>query len=245
MIPDTSTVCRVSVLCFSLVVATALGGCSSSKSTSDGGTGGSGTGGTNTGTGGTGTGGAGTAGTNGSGADAAIEGPRMDGGTTLTVTSGAFAEGETIPAANTCAGANGSPTIAWTQVPVGALSFAVLLTDLSISTIHWVIWDIKATTHALPADLLLTPALTMPADVAGAMQAHHVPFFGTTDNGYRGPCPSGALHNYQFEVHALDVAMLPGVTAASTPPDVRVQILAHSLGFGDLVGMSTASRAGQ
>lgn len=240
MTQDTSTVSRVSVLYLTLVVAAAFGACSSSKSSGNTGTGGGG--GVAAGTGGAG----GLAGTGGGGvADAGVDGSSTDGGATMMVTSTAFAEGETIPSVNTCAGANMSPPIAWMQVPANLMSFAVLLTDLANSTIHWVIWDIPAATRALPAGLPLTPMLTMPAAVAGAMQAHHIPFFGTADNGYRGPCPSGALHNYQFEVHALDVATLPGVTSASTPPDVRTQILAHSLGFGDLVGMSTASMAGQ
>jgi hypothetical protein len=262
-----STLSRISALCLAVVVVGgAFGACSSSKSSSDGGTGGSGTGGSTTGTGGsttgtggstagtggstTGTGGAGggsggvvgTGGAGGSVVDAAVDGSSSG---TMTVTSTAFAAGETVPTANTCAGANTSPPIAWAQVPTTALSFAVLLTDLSNATIHWVIWDVPATTRALPAGLPLTPTLTTPVEVAGAKQAHHIPFFGTADNGYRGPCPGGALHNYQFEVHALDVATLPTVTNASTPPDVHTQILAHSLAFGDLVGTSTAAMSGQ
>jgi Raf kinase inhibitor-like YbhB/YbcL family protein len=135
-----------------------------------------------------------------------------------------------------------SPPLSWTAGPSGTMSYAVLLTDQTIDTIHWVIWDIAGATHALPAALARDAALTTPP---GAKQAHYVTFFGTADNGYRGPCPSGNLHDYQFEVHALDVATLPIVTTASTPVDVKAQLLAHSLAHGDLVGTSTASMAGQ
>ncbi len=213
----TRTASHHSLLIFALIL-TASEACSSSTSTN--GTGGSASGGSS-GTGGGGTGGA---------------------QATMTITSTVFNEGDTIPATNTCAGANMSPPLAWTAGPAGTMSYAVLLTDLANSVIHWVIWDIPAATHALPAALALDPSLPSPA---GAKQAHHVPFFGTADNGYRGPCPSGALHNYQFEVHALGVATLSGVTTTSTPPDVKTQVTANSLAHADLTGASTATMVGQ
>jgi Raf kinase inhibitor-like YbhB/YbcL family protein len=223
---------RPSALILALALA-ASGACSSSNATNQDaapGTGGRGTGGSFGDGGSPGSGGAG----GGGGAQSA-----------LTVTSTAFNEGETIPAENTCAGVNTSPPLSWTAGPSGTLSYAVLLTDLANSVIHWVIWDIPAAPRTLPAALPNGASLTAPAGVAGAKQAHHVPFFQAADNGYRGPCPSGALHNYQFEVHALDVATLPTVTTSSTPPDVKTQVTAHSLAHGDLTGMSTATMAGQ
>jgi Raf kinase inhibitor-like YbhB/YbcL family protein len=122
------------------------------------------------------------------------------------------------------------------------MSYAVFLTDLNNATIHWVIWDLPAATRMLPAGLPNTATLTTP--VTG-MQAHHVPFFGTADSGYRGPCPNGMLHTYQFEVVALDVATLPTLTTTSTPIDVHGQTNMHALAHGDLTGMSSAAAAGQ
>jgi Raf kinase inhibitor-like YbhB/YbcL family protein len=212
---------RFSVLTFALAVAAvgAWEGCSSSSATNDAAAGTGGAGGSAPGTGGTG-----------------------GGAAALTLTSSAFTEGQTIPAENTCAGINTLPPLSWTAGPAATGSYAVVLTDLANMTIHWLIWDIPTATHALPAALPNTATLTNPA---GAKQAHHIPFFGMTDNGYRGPCPSGAQHTYQFEVHALDVATLPTVTTTSTPPEVKVQITAHSLAHGDLSGISTASPRGQ
>jgi Raf kinase inhibitor-like YbhB/YbcL family protein len=224
---------RRSVVAFTLALA-ASGGCSSSNSSSNDAASASGGSGGSPGSGGSlGTGGGVGSGTGGGGGA---------GQTALTVTSTAFNEGESIPAENTCAGANMSPPLTWTAGPSGTMSYSVVLTDLTNSTIHWLIWDLPAAPRTLPAALAHDPALTAPA---GAKQVHHVPFFGTADNGYRGPCPSGALHTYQFEVHALDVATLPTVTTASTPPDVKAQLTAHSLAHGDLTGTSTASMAGQ
>src|SRR5678815_5838839 len=60
---------------------------------------------------------------------------------TMSLTSTAFTEGGAIPTASTCKGANTSPALAWTGAPSGTQSFAVVLTDLSLTPplVHWVI----------------------------------------------------------------------------------------------------------
>ena len=164
---------RFSVLTCALAMAAAgaLEGCSSSSAKSDAAVGTGGAGGSATGTGGAGGSATGTGGAGGGGA------------TTLTLTSTAFTEGQTIPAENTCAGINTSPPLSWTAGPAATLSYAVVLTDLANMTIHWLIWDIPAAPpHALMAALPNTATLTNPA---GAKQAHHIPFFMNNDNGYR------------------------------------------------------------
>lgn len=55
-----------------------------------------------------------------------------------------------------------------------------------------------------------------------------------------GPCPSGILHNYEFSVHALDVATLPGVTTTSSRVQVDPVITTHRLAKGLLNGQSNA-----
>ena len=89
---------------------------------------------------------------------------------TLTLTSPAFVAGGAIPAANTCSGVNTSPQLTWTGAPSGTLSFAVVLTDLSLTPhlVHWVIYDIPAGATGLPADVENAYA---PANVPGAHQA--------------------------------------------------------------------------
>jgi hypothetical protein len=69
----------------------------------------------------------------GNGQDGAVPGNSM------TLTSPAFSEGGTIPTVNTCKGANTSPMLTWTGTPSGTQSFAVVLTDQTISMAHWVI----------------------------------------------------------------------------------------------------------
>jgi Raf kinase inhibitor-like YbhB/YbcL family protein len=155
----------------------------------------------------------------------------------MSLTSTALAEGGMFAAANTCAGANTSPPLTWTAGPTGTMSYAVTLTDLDIDAVHWVIWDIPATTLALPADLPGDTTLTTPVM---AMQVHKAEFFGA-GGAYRGPCPSGATHTYQFQVNAIGTATLAGVTTASTTEAVRTAVQAASLAHGDLFGTSNAS----
>jgi phosphatidylethanolamine-binding protein (PEBP) family uncharacterized protein len=101
------------------------------------------------------------------------------------------------PKDNTSFGTNVSPEMSWTPGPSGTQSYAIVLKDLSINTVHWAIWDIPASTTMLPAML---PKMSPLTDPAGAKQ---VSFSGP---GYYG---SGACkHVYEHRVYALNVAML-------------------------------------
>jgi Raf kinase inhibitor-like YbhB/YbcL family protein len=161
----------------------------------------------------------------------------VDGAATMTLTSSALTEGGMFPVANTCAGVNTSPPLAWSGAPAGTASYAVMLSDLNNAAAHWVIWDIPAATTSLPADLPGDTTLTTPVS---AMQLHKVAFF-MAGGAYRGPCPGGSVHTYQFEVNALPTATLAGVTAASTTEDIRTLIRAASHAHGDLSGTSNAA----
>jgi Raf kinase inhibitor-like YbhB/YbcL family protein len=168
------------------------------------------------------------------------DGSAADSPSSIALTSSAFAEGDTIPDPNTCAGANTSPDLTWTAGPAGTMSYAVVLTDLSTSNpilVHWVIWDIPAATHALPAALPTANTLTTPV---AAKQVHFM-YAPAGMGGYFGPCPSGATHMYQFQVHAIDSATLPDATTAWTTADVKAAVLAHALAHGTLDGMSNAT----
>jgi Raf kinase inhibitor-like YbhB/YbcL family protein len=160
-----------------------------------------------------------------------------DGPMSMTLTSAALPAGTAFPAVHTCAGANTSPPLMWTAGPTGTMSYAVSLTDLSINAVHWVIWDLPMGTTALPAALPGDTTLTTPVM---AKQLHKVEFFGA-GGAYRGPCPSGNNHIYQFEVNAIPTAALAGVTATSTVEQVKAAVQAASLAHGDLLGTSNAS----
>ncbi|APR81773.1 Hypothetical protein A7982_07122 [Minicystis rosea] len=191
---------------------------SSGSTTASSGTGGAGTGGS-IGTGGGGMGG--MMGTGGGGGAAAF-----------ALTSAGFTEGSAIPVKFACAGPNVSPPLAWPAGPGGTQSYAVVLTDKSNNLIHWVIWDIPGSVHALPENVQKTATPSAPA---GAKQ---VKSYDNTTVGYLGPCPPNQ-HTYEFAVYALDVATLPNVTTASTRTDVFTEIKNHDLASAKLTGTYT------
>jgi Raf kinase inhibitor-like YbhB/YbcL family protein len=157
----------------------------------------------------------------------------------MTLTSSALTEGTAFSSTNTCAGVNTSPPLTWTAGPAGTMSYAITLTDLSINAVHWVVWDLPTGTTSLPANLPGNTTLTTP--VTG-MQLHRLAFFGA-GGAYRGPCPNGNNHTYQFEVNAVNTATLGGITATTTTDQIRALIQAASLGHGDLTGTSDARMA--
>jgi Raf kinase inhibitor-like YbhB/YbcL family protein len=159
----------------------------------------------------------------------------------IIVTSPSFMQGQTIPDMFTCAGVDTSPEIDWTAGPPGTLSYALVVSDTTATAnIHWVVWDIPTTTLSLPADLPGDPVLTTPVS-AKQVDLRTNPEAATTMNGYFGPCPRGSLHGYEFAVHAMNVATLPGVTTMSTSAAVKTAVIANTLAEGVLDGTSSAN----
>lgn len=109
--------------------------------------------------------------------------------TTMELTSGSFGEGEPIPPQHTCDGADTSPPLAWSGVPDGTDSFALIVDDPDArGFVHWVLTGIPGDVRELPegeGDSIGTPG---PND------------FGRT--GWGGPCPPGE-HRYVFTLYAL------------------------------------------
>ncbi len=143
----------------------------------------------------------------------------------FALTSAMLTDAGNFPAANTCDGANTAPAFAWVNPPANTLSFALVLTDTSITLTHAVTYDIPATATALPAALAKIYA---PADPAGT---HQAPSISNTP-GYSGPCPpqGQAAHVYEFTLYALDVATLPGTDMTTSRDTLTPLIAQHMLG---------------
>ncbi|HEU0032712.1 MAG TPA: YbhB/YbcL family Raf kinase inhibitor-like protein [Kofleriaceae bacterium] len=165
------------------------------------------------------------------GSDAAADGPDIDAPPTgFTLTSPAFNNGGSIPGEQTCTGAGTSPQLDWTNPPANAMSYAVVLTDLTNTAIHWVIWDIPGTATGLPANV---ENAFQPANVAGAKQAASF----NNIRGYVGPCPPPPEeHMYQFAVFAIDVATLPGTSMNTTQVQALQAINMHRISSATLTG---------
>lgn len=126
----------------------------------------------------------------------------------IKLTSAVFAEGGAIPAEYTCDGRDMSPPLAWSGVPAGAKTLALVADDPDAprgTWVHWVLYDLAAGVRELAAG---QPATEMLAD--GAKQGRND--FGRA--GYGGPCPPSGTHRYYFKLYALDaeLALPPGAT---------------------------------
>ena len=132
-----------------------------------------------------------------------------------------------------CTGKNISPQLKWTNAPKNTKSFALTVYDPDAPTgsgwWHWVMYNIPATTTALPA---------------GAGNGRNAPrgsVQGQTDfgtKGYGGPCPppGDRPHHYHFTVFALKVDRLdlPGNATAAM---VGYNLNANKLGTARVTGL--------
>lgn len=161
------------------------------------------------------------AGCNGEGDTTGEESPVS--GDLLTLTSPAFAEGESIPIRYTCDGAEVPPPLTWKDVPAGVASYALIMDDPDApgrTWVHWVLYNIPPGVRELP-DGEQTTVGDQGENSWG-------------DTGYGGPCPPSGEHRYFFKLYALDseVALEPGAEKETLLRAVEGHVLAQ----GQLMG---------
>lgn len=150
-------------------------------------------------------------------------------GPTLQLSSTSFQADTDLPAKFTCDGQDVSPALAWGNPPAETRSFAVIADDPDAPTktvVHWVLYDVPASTRSLPEGL--------PKDAAlpdGSRQ-------GRNDHGsvgYSGPCPPpGPTHHYFFKIYALDSAIELKPDAGKE--DLERAMEGHILAQSQLIG---------
>lgn len=154
----------------------------------------------------------------------------------LTLTSPAFAEGKVIPVRHACHGRDLSPELAWSGVPAGTLSLALVMDDPDAVPVagfvwdHWIIFNLPADSTGLAEGV---PAGDELED--GSRQGEN----SSRRNRYNGPCPpSGQTHGYVFSLYALDIVLdlPPGATKA----ELLESLAGHVLAEARLVGMYTS-----
>lgn len=121
----------------------------------------------------------------------------------MRISSSAFPHNGAIPPKYTCDGEDVSPPLAWSEVPPGAKSLALVIEDPDapdpsapkMTWVHWVLYN-------------LPPACAGLAEGARALPAGTLE--GLNDwqrSGYGGPCPPAGRHRYFHRLYALDVAL--------------------------------------
>lgn len=144
----------------------------------------------------------------------------------FAIKSGAFKDGELIPAKFTCDGEDISPMLEIKNAPKDTKSFALILEDPDAAPIwsHWVLWNIGPGTQYIDEG-------TLPQN---AMQ-------GTTSSGsmrYGGPCPpkGDEPHHYTFRLYALD-AEIENIPPGASKNKLFEAIDGHIIGTAELTGL--------
>ncbi|MEN8177486.1 MAG: YbhB/YbcL family Raf kinase inhibitor-like protein [Pseudomonadota bacterium] len=150
----------------------------------------------------------------------------------LTLTSIAFDNGDSIPGKYTCEGEDLSPPLSWTDVPDSAQSLVLIVDDPDapdpnapkMTWVHWVLYNIPSNFTSLPEDI-------KPAELpAGAVE-------GLNDwkrIGYGGPCPPIGCHRYFHKLYALDT-VLDGLDTP-TKAEVEAAMRGHVIAQAELLG---------
>jgi Raf kinase inhibitor-like YbhB/YbcL family protein len=181
-----------------------------------------------------------------------------DGEGRMELTSTAFSDGDSLPAANiynavvpgttwnvcSATGAMGgdqSPPLAWKHAPQSTRSFAVVLYDATAAFTHWGMYNIAPYTRSLPAN----------AGAAGSSYGSQV-YNDFPDPNYDGPCPPADyppdVHHYVFTVYALDTELDLGATAnfpangeALYQALIKAGLEGHILASARLVALNSGS----
>jgi hypothetical protein len=150
----------------------------------------------------------------------------------LALRSPSFTHEGEIPALYTCEGRDISPALAWSGLPEGTKSLALIVDDPDapdpraprMTWVHWVLYNVPA------GEPGLQEAVTSAQLAAGTRE-------GLNDwkrTGYGGPCPPIGRHRYFHKLYALDTVL----TDLGTPskPQLEKAMEGHVLARAELIG---------
>ena len=151
----------------------------------------------------------------------------------MNLSSSAFLQFGDIPSQYTCEGAEQSPPLAWSDIPAGTKSLALIVDDPDapdpaapkMTWIHWVLYNI--TPHSTGLDAGKSGLPELPAGTLNGLNDWN-------QTGYRGPCPPIGRHRYFHKLYALDV-VLP-VLQPATKTALEKAMQGHILAQSELVG---------
>jgi Raf kinase inhibitor-like YbhB/YbcL family protein len=155
----------------------------------------------------------------------------------FTITSSAFKDGALLAKKNAgankanpnCVGDNVSPPLAWSNVPAGTTSFALVMTDpegRGTGVNHWIAYGIPPSVTSFAEGETSQPSEKYVGGIGTAKQSI-----------YMGPCtPPGPPHHYTFVLIAtdLDVKALP---AGLTKLELFDKLEGHVKGSTGIIGL--------
>ena len=147
---------------------------------------------------------------------------------TMQLTSTAFAAGGRIPKKHTGEDVDVSPALAWSDVPEGTRSFAVICHDPDAPLVangdygytHWVLYNIPAAVKSLDeGDPRYTQGIR-----------------GNGQPGYMGPMPPPGHGTHRYFYWVLALSNEPNLEAGLTLPRLLETVEPTLLGMNRLVG---------
>jgi Raf kinase inhibitor-like YbhB/YbcL family protein len=161
--------------------------------------------------------------------------PQKGATVSLSITSSAFKPNGSIPLQYTCDGKDLSPPLAWSGVPEGTRSLALVVDDPDAPDpkapktrwVHWVLLNIPPDATGLPE------GASSKALPRGTREGRND--WKRADWG--GPCPPIGRHRYFFKLYALD-AVLPEIGHGGHPTrsELEAAMKGRILAQAELVG---------
>jgi len=150
----------------------------------------------------------------------------------LALKSTAFSPNGGMPIKHTCEAEDVSPALAWSGVPAGARSLAMIVDDPDAPDpaapkrvyVHWVVYDMDPAATGLPEGV--KPSERPHGGRQGKNDGGNV--------GYMGPCPPIGRHRYFFKLYALDTTL--GDLGVATKADLEAAMRGHVLEQVELIG---------
>ncbi|MEO8594367.1 MAG: YbhB/YbcL family Raf kinase inhibitor-like protein [Candidatus Solibacter sp.] len=140
-----------------------------------------------------------------------------------------------IPDKYTMAGgaSAGSPALQWVNAPPTVLTFVMIMHDTDVAAqrksddnLHWMLFNIPASTSSLPEGVVANASLP-----DGTVQAKHA----RGQVGYMPPgAPAGPYHHYIFELYGLDTKLELGPDA--TRADILKAMDGHVIAKHSITG---------
>lgn len=133
---------------------------------------------------------------------------------------------------HTCEGPDTSPLLAWSNLPSGTQSLALIVDDPDapdpeapkLTWVHWVVYNLPPSATSLPQGV--APA-GLPAGTREGLN-------DWKRTGYGGPCPPIGRHRYFHKLYALDV-VLPDLNKP-VKAQLEAAMRGHILAQAELMG---------